>query len=42
MFHLNKATACEFFEVYKGVSNEFNQMTDYISTGGPVVACEIR
>lgn len=24
MFYLNKATACEFFEVYKGVSQEFN------------------
>lgn len=42
MFHLNKATACEFFEVYKGISEEFNHMTDYISTGGPVIACEIR
>ena len=24
MFHLNKSTACEFFEVYKGVTPEFN------------------
>jgi len=42
MFHLNKSTACEFFEVYKGVMPEFNQMTDYVATGGSVVACEIR
>lgn len=42
MFHLNKATACEFFEIYKGVSLEFNQLTDYVATGGPVVALEIR
>ena len=42
MFHLNKSTACEFFELYKGVMPEFNQMTDYVATGGPVVACEIR
>jgi len=42
MLHINKTTACEFFELYKGVLPEFNQMTDYIATGGPVVACEIR
>ena len=42
MFHLNKATACEFFELYKGIMPEFNQMTDYVATSGPVVACEIR
>jgi len=24
MFYLNKSTACEFFEVYKGVTPEFN------------------
>ena len=42
MFHLNKSTACEFFELYKGMMPEFNQMTDYLATGGSVVACEIR
>ena len=42
MFHLDKATACEFFEIYKGVMSDFNQMTDYVATGGPVVAMEIR
>ena len=42
MFYLNKTTACEFLEVYKGVSPDFNAMTDYISTGGPCVAMEIR
>ena len=42
MFHLNKSTACEFFEVYKGVTPEFNQLTDYCATGGPVIAIEVR
>lgn len=42
MFHLNKSTACEFFEIYKGVVTDFNQMTDYIATGGAIIACEIR
>lgn len=42
MFHLNKGTACEFFELYKGIMPEFNSMTDYVATGGPVIACEIR
>ena len=42
MFHLDKAMACEFFELYKGVSPVFNQMTDYVATGGPVIAMEIR
>lgn len=42
MFYMDKTTACEFFEIYKGVSQEFNQMTDYVATGGPVVAMEIR
>jgi hypothetical protein len=23
MFHLNKSMACEFFEIYKGVSPDF-------------------
>ena len=42
MFHINKSTACEFFELYKGVMPEFNSMTDYVATGGPIIACEIR
>ena len=42
MFHLSKTTACEFFEIYKGVIAEFNQMTDYVSEAGPVIVCEIR
>jgi nucleoside-diphosphate kinase len=42
LFFMNKTTACEFFEVYKGVVPEFNAMTDYIATGGPIVACEVR
>jgi len=42
MFNLTKNNACEFFEIYKGVLQEFNQMTDYVSNGGAVVALEIR
>ena len=39
---MNKTTACEFFELYKGVMPEFNAMTDYMATNGPVIAMEIR
>jgi len=42
MFHMNKGAACEFFELYKGVMPEYNSMTDYVASGGPVVACEVR
>lgn len=42
MFYLNKTTACEFLEVYKGVVPDFNQITDYLATGGPCIAIEIR
>ena len=40
-FSLNKPTAEEFFEVYKGVLPEFTPMVEHIVTG-PVVVMEIR
>ena len=42
MFHLDKPTAEEFFELYKGVSPEYSMLIDHISTGGPVIVLEIR
>jgi nucleoside-diphosphate kinase len=40
-FHLDKPTAEEFFEVYKGVLPEFVPMVDHM-TSGPCIALEIR
>lgn len=42
LFFLNKNNASEFFEVYKGVMPEYNLMTDYVSSAGPVIVMEIR
>jgi nucleoside-diphosphate kinase len=42
MFYLDKATAEEFFEVYKGVFPEYLPLIDHIAGGGPVIAMEIR
>jgi len=42
MFYLEKPTAEEFFEIYKGVFSEYAAMIDQVSTGGPVVVMEIR
>jgi hypothetical protein len=42
MFYLEKPTAEEFFELYKGVFTEYAAMIDHVSTGGPVVVMEIR
>ncbi len=42
MFYLEKPTAEEFFEIYKGVFPEYGAMIDHLSTGGPIVAMEIR
>ncbi len=42
MFYLEKPTAEEFFELYKGVFPEYAAMIDHVSTGGPVVVMEIR
>eukprot|EP00112_Aurelia_sp_Birch-Aquarium-sp1_P004899 Seg1554.1 transcript_id=Seg1554.1/GoldUCD/mRNA.D3Y31 product="Nucleoside diphosphate kinase 7" protein_id=Seg1554.1/GoldUCD/D3Y31 len=40
MFHLEKANAEEFLEVYKGVVNEYKAMVDELSSG-PCIAMEI-
>lgn len=42
MFYLDKPTAEEFFEIYKGVFPEYMQIIDHVSSGGPVIALEIR
>ena len=41
MFHLDRPTAEEFFEIYQGVLPEFPQMTEQMTTG-PCIAMEIR
>lgn len=41
MFWLDKATADEFLEVYKGVVGDFTQMALEL-TAGPCIALEIR
>lgn len=41
MFTLDKPTAEEFFEVYKGVLPEFVALIEHMTTG-PVIALEIR
>lgn len=41
MFTLDKIQAEEFFEVYKGVMPEYNQMVESF-TCGPVIAMEVR
>lgn len=41
MFYLDKVTAEEFFEVYKGVLPEYSGIIDEI-TSGPIIAMEIR
>ena len=41
MFHLDRPTAEEFFEIYQGVLPEFTQMTEQMTTG-PCIAMEIR
>ena len=41
MFHLNRAMAEEFLEVYKGVLPEYNAMVEHLLTG-PVMALEVR
>ena len=42
MFYIDKPTAEEFFELYKGVFPEYSMMIDHISTGGPIIVMEIR
>lgn len=41
MFTLDKPTAEEFFEVYKGVLPEFVAMIEHMTTG-PCIALEVR
>jgi nucleoside-diphosphate kinase len=41
MFYLDKTTAEEFFEVYKGVLPEYSSIIEHV-TSGPVIAMEIR
>ena len=41
MFYLDKTTAEEFFEVYKGVLPEYSAIIDQV-TSGPIIAMEIR
>lgn len=42
MFYIDKPTAEEFFEVYKGVFPEYSMLIEHMSTGGPIVVMEIR
>jgi len=41
MFFLDRATAEEFFEVYRGVLPEFSAMANHL-TNGPCIALEVR
>lgn len=41
MFHLDRPTAEEFYEVYKGVLPEFTQMVEHLSCG-PCIVMEVR
>jgi len=41
MFNLDKPTAEEFFEVYKGVLPEFVPMIEHMTTG-PCIVLEVR
>lgn len=41
MFYLDKTTAEEFFEVYKGVLPEYAALIDHVTTG-PIIAMEVR
>ena len=41
MFYLDKPTAEEFFEVYKGVLPEFVPLVEHMTTG-PCIVMEVR
>ena len=41
MFYLDKTSAEEFFDVYKGVLPEYASIIEHVTTG-PVIALEIR
>jgi len=42
LFYLDKPTAEEFFELYKGVFADFSSMIEHVSSGGPSVVLEVR
>ena len=42
MFYIDKPTAEEFFELYKGVFPEYQLMIEHVSTGGPIIVMEVR
>jgi len=41
LFHLERAMAAEFYEIYEGLAADFNNMVDELCSG-PVIALEIR
>ena len=41
MFYLNKDTAEEFYDVYKGVLPEYIPLIEHM-TGGPCIVMELR
>jgi len=41
MFFLDRPTAEEFFDVYRGVLPEFSGMAEHL-TSGPCIALEVR
>jgi len=41
MFYLDRPTAEEFWDVYKGVLAEYNPMLEHLSSG-PLIALEVR
>lgn len=41
MFNLDKPTAEEFYEVYRGVLPEFTPLTEHMTTG-PCIVLEVR
>lgn len=41
MFHLNKSTIEEFYDVYKGVLPEYVPLIEHL-TSGPCIVLEVR
>lgn len=42
MFYLDKNEVEEFFELYKGLFQEYKMMVDHLSSDGPCLVLEIR
>mmetsp|Transcript_20088 Transcript_20088/g.14810 ORF Transcript_20088/g.14810 Transcript_20088/m.14810 type:complete len:136 (-) Transcript_20088:232-639(-) len=42
MFYLDKPTAEEFFELYKGVFPDYVALIEHVAGGGPIVVLEVR